>query len=116
MVKKNSYQSGLFAEFLAKMYLRLHGFKIVKSRYITGKQTGRAEIDIIARRNDLMVFIEVKRRKSIDIAMDSISTKQAVRLRRSAETYLLKTKWMGRSRFDMMCIVGWKIYWIKTCI
>ena len=43
----NSYQSGLFAEWLARMYLRLHGFRIVKSRYITGRNTGRAEIDIM---------------------------------------------------------------------
>ena len=57
-----SYESGIFAEFWAKLYLRLHGFRIVKSRYITGRNTGRAEIDIIARRRNLMIFVEVKRR------------------------------------------------------
>ena len=49
----NTYRTGLFSEFLARMYLRCHGFRIVKSRYITGRNTGRAEIDIIAKRRNL---------------------------------------------------------------
>ena len=83
----NSYNSGLFAEFLAKMYLRLHGFRIVQSRYITGRNTGRAEIDIIARRRNLMVFIEVKRRPDIKTAWAAITPAQGVRLRRAAENF-----------------------------
>ena len=61
----DSYKTGLVSEFIARMYLRLHGFHIVKSRYMTGRNTGRAEIDIIARRGDLMIFVEVKRRTDV---------------------------------------------------
>ena len=84
----NSYESGLFAEFLAKMYLRFHGFRVVKSRYITGRNTGRAEIDIIARRRSLMIFVEVKRRPNIDIAWEAITPAQSIRLRRAAENFI----------------------------
>ena len=116
MRSKSSYESGLFAEFLARMYLRLHGFKIVKSRYITGRNTHRAEIDIIARRGNLLAFIEVKRRPSIEIGFSAITLHQASRLRRAAETYLAKTHWTGDARFDAIIVCGIKIHWIKNAI
>ena len=86
MHSKTSYSKGLFAEFLARNYLRLHGFKIIASRYITGRNTHRAEIDIIARRGNLLIFIEVKNRCTVHSAFDAISMNQAARLRRAAET------------------------------
>ncbi len=109
----NSYQSGLFAEFLAKMYLRAHGFRIVRSRYITGRNTGRAEIDIIARRRNLMIFVEVKRRHNIEIAWDAITRAQRVRLRRAAENFIARTGWRGDARFDAILVTGWRIYWAR---
>lgn len=112
----NSYKRGLFAEWRARMFLRLHGFRILKSRYITGRLTNRAEIDIIARRGNLIVFIEVKSRPTIDAAWDAISAAQSVRLRRSAETYLAQTRWRGNARFDVIIVCGWHIHWIKNCI
>ena len=112
----NSYESGLFAEFLAKMYLRLHGFSIVKSRYITGRNTGRAEIDIIARRRNLMIFIEVKRRPSVDIAWSAITPAQSVRLRRAAENFIARTNWRGDTRFDAILVCGLRIYWARGAL
>ncbi len=116
MYSKNSYKSGLFAEFLARVYLQIRGFEILERRYITGKNSNRAEIDIIAKRGNLIIFVEVKRRKSMSDAVNSVDYKQRIRLRQSAETYLIKKKWMGDARFDMICIVGCKIKWIKACI
>ena len=92
MHSDTSYTKGLFAEFIARMYLRLHGYRIVKSRYITGRNTNRAEIDIIARRKDTLAFIEVKNRKTVQNAWDAITAHQAVRLRRAAETYIAQNK------------------------
>ena len=112
----NSYRAGLFAEFYARMYLRLHGYKILKSRYITGRHTGRAEIDIIARRGNTIVFVEVKRRPNIAAGWDAISTHQISRLRRAAETYLMATKWCGDARFDVIIVCGARIYWTRGAI
>ena len=78
MRSKTSYDKGLFAEFIARMYLRFHGYKIIKSRYITGRNTNRAEIDIIATKNEVIHFIEVKTRKT-DICgepLEAITTKK----------------------------------------
>ena len=112
----NSYESGIFAEFLAKMYLRLHGFHIVKSRYITGRNTGRAEIDVIARRGNLMIFVEVKHRHDIDTAWAAITPTQSVRLRRAAEGFIAKTNWQGDARFDAIFVCGLHVHWARGAL
>lgn len=116
MRSKTSYQRGLIAEFLARNYLRMHGFHIVKSRYITGRNTHRAEIDIIARRGNLLVFVEVKKRRDLRAAFDAITAPQAVRLRRAAETYIARTGWGGDARFDVIAVCNMRIHWIKNVI
>lgn len=116
MPSKTSYSKGLFAEFLARNYLRLHGFRIVKSRYITGRHTNRAEIDIIARRGKLLLFVEVKNRPTVSTALDAVTYAQSLRLRRAGETYLAQTCWDGNARFDIIAVCGLRIHWIKNCI
>lgn len=112
----NTYQSGLFSEFWARMYLRCHGFRIVKSRHITGRNTGRAEIDIIARRRNLLIFVEVKRRPTLTTGWDAITTTQSVRLRRAAENYLSQNNWRGDARFDVIIVCGGRIHWARGAI
>ena len=114
--KTTSYQIGLYSEFLARMYLRFHGYRILQSRYITGKNTNRAEIDIIAKRKNTIVFVEVKARKTIPAAWEAITPAQSIRLRRAAETYLIQNHWHGDARFDVIIVCGHKIYWAKNAI
>lgn len=109
----DSYKTGLFSEFIACMYLRLHGFKIIKRRYVTGRYTGRAEIDIIAKRGNLVIFVEVKKRETITAALDAISTFQIRRLQLAAETFLLQKRWTGDARFDVIIFYSHHIKWIK---
>ena len=111
-----SYKKGLYAEFLARMYLRFHGYHIIAKRYITGKNTNRAEIDIIARRKDTIVFIEVKCHKTIDSAWAAINPAQVTRLRRAAETFLISKHFTGNARFDVIVVCGHKIHWAKNAI
>ena len=110
----NTYYSGLFAEWRARMFLRLRGYKILQSRYVTGKHTGRAEMDIIAKRGTTIVFVEVKQRHDLATAWDAITPKQITRLRNAADTYLAKKHWIGTARFDVIAVCGWKIHWIKN--
>ena len=114
--KRTSYQSGLQAEFIARMYLRFHGFRILHSRYITGRNTNRAEIDIIAKRGNLIVFVEVKNRPDIKTAWDAITPAQARRLCAAADSYLGQKKWIGDARFDVIAVCGWRITWFKNAI
>ncbi|MDR0967678.1 MAG: YraN family protein [Rickettsiales bacterium] len=117
MLFKNSYYWGLWAEFIARIFLRFRGFRIVKSRYITGKFTRRAEIDIIARRGNLVVFIEVKNRPSVSAAFDAITINQRARLRRAATTWIARNGWRGDARFDVIVVIrGWRVKWFRNAI
>lgn len=116
MPEQTSYSAGLFAEWRARLYLRWHGFRILKSRYVTGRYTGRAEIDLIATRGNLIIFVEVKQRPTLDAACDAVTPAQIRRLRAAAETYLISQKWMGDARFDIIAVCGRKIHWIRGAI
>ena len=113
---KNTYRVGLFSEFIARNYLRIHGYQILESRYVTGKFTGRAEIDIIAKRGDLILFVEVKNRKSIELGLDAILYEQHRRLRSAAEVYLRRKRLINNARFDVIVVNGLKINWIKNAV
>lgn len=116
MRSDTTYTRGLWAEFLARMYLRFHGYHIVCNRYITGKNTNRAEIDIIARRGNTLVFVEVKCRPTPQYAWDAITRPQITRLRRAAETYIAHKKWRGGARFDVIFVCGRRIHHVKNAI
>ena len=79
---------GKAAEFLARLYLRCKGYHIIAANVITGKGTNAGEIDIIARRRKLIIFAEVKKRRTIEKAAYAISARQKKRIRRGAETFI----------------------------
>jgi putative endonuclease len=113
---KSAYRAGLLAEWYARMFLRLCGFVILDSRYITGRKTGRAEIDIIARRGNLIVFVEVKNRPTAVAGLDAISWEQEGRLRAAAELWLRRRGWTGLARFDAIVVSGWRLRWFKNAV
>ncbi|MBO8407528.1 MAG: YraN family protein [Proteobacteria bacterium] len=112
----NTYKTGIFAELVACVYLVMHGFRILQRRYITGRRTGRAEIDIIARRKNLLIFVEVKRRGDVITGLNAVTGAQSWRLRRAAETYIAQNHWAGDARFDIVVIAPHKIRWIRGAI
>ncbi len=101
---------------MACIYLILHGFRIVRRRYVTGRYTNRAEIDIIARKKNLLLFIEVKHRPDITSGLNAITPRQSARLRSAAETYIAQTRWRGDARFDIIVITGRKIHWVRGAV
>lgn len=56
----NSYLEGLKGETLALNHLKKQGYRIIKTRFLSP----HGEIDIIARDEGLLCFIEVKYRKN----------------------------------------------------
>ena len=92
------------AEALVAAHLEQHGFRV------TGRnvRVGRLEIDIIARRHDLVVFCEVRGRSS-DAFMApaaSIDARKVERIRRAAATWLRGAR-LGPVdvRFDAAAVV-----------
>ena len=112
----STYSTGLFSEWVARWYLRLRGWQILESRYITGRYTGRAEIDIIACRGNIMIFIEVKNRKQAEQAVRAVTTTQRTRLKKAAIAYMSRCGWQGDARFDIMIVRGLRVIWLRGAI
>jgi putative endonuclease len=56
--KRRALSRGRFAEWLAANFLRMKGYRIAARNF----RTRAGEIDIVARRRDLVIFVEVKAR------------------------------------------------------
>ena len=110
--KVKAYKKGYFAEFLARLVLRLKGYSIVSCRY----KTTVGEIDIIARRGAVTIFCEVKARKDYETAVHSISREQQQRIVRTAELYLARIDSSHKNnkietniyRYDMILVLPWR--------
>ncbi|HEX3683356.1 MAG TPA: YraN family protein [Bryobacteraceae bacterium] len=97
---------GRRGEDLAHRYLRNAGFRVVARNYRPNE--GEAEVDIIARDGDTVVFVEVKSRSSSDFgapdrAIGNDKQKNIVRAARSYATRAGIT-W-SQVRFDTISIV-----------
>jgi putative endonuclease len=71
--------SGRRAEVLAAVWLMAKGYRILGFRL----KTRQAEIDLLALRGRTLAVVEVKRRTSLLIAMETVSFDQRERLRRA---------------------------------
>ncbi|MDA3813519.1 MAG: YraN family protein [Candidatus Cloacimonetes bacterium] len=70
MINKNIKQIGSKGEELAREFLMANNYQIIKTNF----HSPYGEIDIIAKDNGTLVFIEVKTRSSnLDSALNSIS-------------------------------------------
>ncbi len=86
--KRAAEKKGRFAENLACVMLRAQGFKILARRYQPRyRGIGGGEIDIIARRRQLVVFVEVKSRASGQ-AHEILTPDQCRRITRTARIFL----------------------------
>jgi len=72
--------SGRRAEVLAAAWLILQGDRILGFRL----PTPLGEIDLLAQRGDVLAVVEVKRRASLEDALDAVTFDQRGRLRRAA--------------------------------
>ena len=82
--------SGKAAEFAARQYLKLKGYSVVCTNYVVGRGTGAGEVDLIVKKKQTLVFVEVKKRQDFDTAAYAILPKQQVRIRRAAEVFLAR--------------------------
>lgn len=98
--RQKAEKAGRRAEALAALYLRCKFFSIIASRV----KTPVGEIDIVARRGSLIVFVEVKHRKA-----DILSALEAVnqnRIGRAAEWFMMKRPQFSGfdCRFDVIVL------------
>ena len=71
-------------------------------------RTPGGELDIVAREGDILVFVEVKRRKRAELCDAPISVRQWQRLEQAATHYMIafvdKTGAVGGCRFDVALV------------
>ena len=78
--RRKSEEAGRSAELIALWALRLKGWRLLARRY----KTHVGEVDLIMRRGDVTAFIEVKARKNLDRAVESVTPRQARRIAAAA--------------------------------
>jgi putative endonuclease len=97
-------QSGRRAEELAAEFLRAQGFEIVQRNYL--RRLG--ELDVIARRADLLVIAEVRTRSSAAFggAAASVDRRKQQRITRAATALLQQRAELARLavRFDVVVV------------
>jgi putative endonuclease len=79
-----AFRTGLSAEARAAAYLMAKGYRILAKRF----RTRYGEIDIVARRRNLLAFIEVKARPSLDEAAYAVTARQQARIINAAQAWL----------------------------
>jgi putative endonuclease len=79
-----AFKTGLSAESRAAAYLLAKGYRILARRY----RTPHGEIDIVARRRNLVAFVEVKARASLDAAAYAVTPRQQARIIAAAQVWL----------------------------
>lgn len=87
---ENTYRTGKIFEKLSMWYLLLKGYRFVARNLKVGRGTGAGEIDLIVKKGDLLVFVEVKHRPSFCQAAESITLKNQIRIVRSSGAFLKK--------------------------
>jgi putative endonuclease len=80
-----AFRTGLSAEARAAAYLMAKGYRILAKRF----RTPYGEIDIVARRRNLLAFIEVKARATLDDAAYAVTPRQQARIINAAQAWLM---------------------------
>lgn len=106
MTGMNKKDFGTVGENIAVDYLVKNGFKILERNYRPGKL---GEVDIIARENEYICFIEVKTRTSrlFGTPAEAVGHGKREKLRKLAWTYI-KHRGLGEKnmRFDIVEVTG----------
>src|SRR5579872_704226 len=79
-----AFRLGISLESRAAVWLIAHGFRILARRW----RSPAGEIDIVAARRHLLIFVEVKARATLDEAAESVTERQKQRIVAAAEAWL----------------------------
>ncbi|MEO1733830.1 MAG: YraN family protein [Pseudomonadota bacterium] len=79
-----AYHSGLSAERCVADRYQRQGYEVLHHRW----RGAAGEIDLITRRDDVIVFVEVKHARTLDAAAQRLSQRQVARILQSADEFL----------------------------
>ena len=101
--RRKAWRRGHVSEYLAALYLACKGYRILAIRH----RTPLGEIDIVARKGDLAVFVEVKARRGAQAAIDAVSFAAQRRIRAASDLWLAQQPDFARlsQRYDIVAIL-----------
>jgi putative endonuclease len=96
-IKRGNEGEQIAADFLIKK-----GFEIVERNY----RHGHSEIDLIVRKDNWLIFVEVKARSSFAFGHpeEFVDYKKEKKILEGAEHYIYKADWQGNVRYDIVSI------------
>lgn len=112
--RRRAYRWGLSAESRAAWFLRLKGYRILARRF----KVARGEIDLIALKGGILVFVEVKARAVERDAFEAVGPRTRARIEAAANgwaqnyAYYQSLSW----RYDIIAIVPgrWPVHLIDA--
>ncbi|WP_419907268.1 YraN family protein [Hoeflea sp.] len=101
--RRRAYRRGHTAEWLAALALMLKGYRIVARRF----RTRAGEVDLIARKGDLVALVEVKARTSEQAAVDAVTATAARRIAAAGDIWLSRQRDAARLsiRHDIVAVL-----------
>lgn len=105
--RRRAWRRGRWAELVCAALLMLRGYRIMARRL----RSPVGEIDILARRGNVLAVIEVKARGDTDQAAESVTQRQQQRLIRAAGWVVAGRPALAslQVRFDVMLVAPWRL-------
>jgi putative endonuclease len=105
--RQRAEQRGHKSETMAVWWLRLKGYRIIARRF----KTRLGEVDIIARKRDVVAMVEVKARATLIEAMDAVDYSTMRRIEAAGDLWLAKQRDHARLniRYDLIAILPRKL-------
>jgi putative endonuclease len=106
-VKQLNFEKGRLGEEIACRLIEKKGYRIVETNF----RTRFGELDIIASKDNFLVFVEVKLKVGTDFGLpeEMINQAKLLQVRKTAEVYLQQNPAVANSftqyRIDAVCIV-----------
>ena len=103
-VRNPRHRLGAFGELAARRTLEEQGLTVVACR----ARTRAGEVDLVALDGDLVVFIEVKTRATVEFGRpaESVTPRKQARVARAALGFLQRRDWLERPcRFDVVEVI-----------
>ncbi len=97
-------ETGRKAEKAARLYLEMRGYEVIELNW----RRPRCEIDIIARKRDVIHFVEVKYRFNNEQGggLEAITPTKLQQMRRAAWAWVEETEWRGEYVLSAIELAG----------
>lgn len=101
--RRRAHGKGHRGEWLAALTLMLKGYRILARRF----RTRLGEVDLIAKRGDVIAIVEVKARPSLAEAMDAVTPTAQRRIEAAGDLWLARQPDHGRLsvRYDLVAVL-----------